>query len=69
MWSLQPIILLIVIDHIRDGLLLVEALLVDRILGEIGFDDVEFAEMPAAVAIAADAVGLVVVVEVGAVQL
>ena len=40
MRSLQPIILLIMIDHIRDGLLLIEALLVDRILGEVRLDDV-----------------------------
>ena len=64
MRSLEPIVLLIMVDHIGDGLLLIEALLVDGVLGEVRLDDVELAEMPAAVAIAAHAVELVMVVEV-----
>lgn len=63
-WSLQSLILLIMIDDVRDSSLLIEALLVDSVLGEVGFDDVEFAEMPAAVAITTDAIELVMVVEV-----
>ena len=64
MRSLEPIVLLIMVDHIRDGLLLIEALLVDGVLGEVRLDDVELAKVPAAVAIAARAVELVMVVEV-----
>lgn len=69
MWSLQSIVLLIMIYNIGDNFLLIEALLIDGVLGEIGFDDVQFAEMPAAVAITAHAIELIMVVEVGAMQL
>jgi hypothetical protein len=62
--SLEAIVLLIVVDDIGDLFLLVEAALVDGVLGEVGLDDVEFAEVASAVAVVADAVGLVVVVEV-----
>ncbi|EFX61274.1 hypothetical protein DAPPUDRAFT_122357 [Daphnia pulex] len=64
MWSLEAVVLLIVVDDIGDLFLLVEAALVDGVLGEVGLDDVEFAEVASAVAVVADAVGLVVVVEV-----
>ena len=64
MGALESIVLLIVVDDVGDVFLVVEAALVDGVLGEVGLDDVEFAEVASAAAVVADAAGLVVVVEV-----
>jgi hypothetical protein len=64
MRPLESIVLLIMVDYIGDEFLLVEAALVDGVLGEVGLDDIQFAEVPSAVAIIADAVGVVVVAEI-----
>lgn len=53
MWTLQLIVLFIVVDVVGDGLLFVETPLVDGIFGEIGLDDLEFAVMSATFAILA----------------
>ncbi len=53
MWSLESVVLLIMIDHIRDGFLLVEAALIDGVLGEVGLDDIQLGEMASAVAVVA----------------
>jgi hypothetical protein len=64
MRPLESIVLFIMVDYIGDEFLLVEAALVDGVLGEVGLDDIQFAEVPSAVAIIADAVGVVVVAEI-----
>jgi hypothetical protein len=69
MRPLKSIVLLIVVDNIGDGFLLIETTLVDGILGEIGLDDIELAEMPSAVTIIADAILVIVMVEVSTGQL
>jgi hypothetical protein len=40
MWSLETVILLIMVHNIWDELLLIEAALVDSVFSEIGLDDV-----------------------------
>lgn len=53
------------VDDVGDGfLLVVEAALVDGVLGEVWLDDIELAEVALAVAVAADAGAVVVVPEV-----
>jgi hypothetical protein len=58
-----------VIHNIGDGLLLIEAALVDRVFSEVGLDDVQPAEMTAAVAVTADTARLMVMVKVVTAQL
>lgn len=65
MRTFQFIILLIMVDDVGDSSLLIEATLIDRGLGEIGFDDMQFAEMTAAATISADTLIGVVMREVG----
>lgn len=65
MRSLELIILLIMVDDILDCHLLVEASLVNGLLGEIRLDCVKFAEMASAVALITEAVLMIVVLEVG----
>lgn len=69
MRSLKAIVLLIMIDDIRDLPLLIEAALVNGIFGEIRLDDVEFAKMTSAVTIITDTVSLVVMFKVMSSQL
>lgn len=59
--SLQSAVFLVVVDDVGDLLLFDEALLVDGVFGEVWLDNVELAQVPAAVAIGADAAVLVVV--------
>jgi hypothetical protein len=53
MWTMQPIVLLVMVHYIRDGLLFIETLLVDSVLGEVGLYHFELAEMSLAVALLA----------------
>ena len=41
--SLELVVFLVVVDDVRDRSLLVEATLVNGVLGEVRFDDVKFA--------------------------
>ena len=64
MRSLQLLILLIMIDYIRNQFLLIEATLIDSIFGKIWLDNVELAEMPTTFTLIAHALLIVVMLEV-----
>lgn len=66
---LQLIVLFIMVHDIRYQLLLVETALVNGVFGEVGLDHVELAQMPAALALIAHALLIVMVLEVVAQQL
>jgi hypothetical protein len=68
-WTFEAVVLLVDVDEVGDGSLGVEAALVDGVLGEVGLDDVELAEVAAALALPAHARFRVVVVKVGLRQL
>ena len=59
MGAFQFFIFFIMVDDVRDGLLLVETLLVDCIFCEVGLDDMELAEMSATEAVFGDLISLV----------
>lgn len=62
--ALEAVVLLVMLDDVGDVLLVVEAALIDGVLGEVGLDDIELGEVAAAVAVAAERTRLVVVAEV-----
>jgi len=64
MRPLQPIVLLIVVDDIGNQLLLIEAALINRVLGQVRLDDVQLAEVPPTFTLIANALLAVVVLEV-----
>lgn len=51
MRSLQPVILLIMVDNIGNQLLLIETTLIDSIFGEVRLDDIQLAQMPPTLAL------------------
>lgn len=69
MRSLQPIVLLIVVDDIGNQLLLIEAALINRVLSQVRLDDVQLAEVPPTFTLIANALLAVVVLEVMTQQL
>jgi hypothetical protein len=64
MWPLKFLILLVVVNNVGDSLLLHKGALVDGVLGEVGFDDVQLAEMAPTMADVAQTRLLVVMVEI-----
>lgn len=64
MWTAQGVILLIMVDNVWNCFLLVEAALVDSILGEVRLDDMEFAQMSSTTAIIADAIIFIMMAKV-----
>jgi hypothetical protein len=69
MRSLQLIVLLIVVDDIGNQLLLIEAALINRVLGQVRLDHVQLAEVPPTFTLIANALLAVVVLEVMTQQL
>lgn len=65
----QLVILLIMVDDVWNRFLVIEAALVDSILGEVRLDDIELAQMPSAAAIITDAIIFIMMAEVGRGQL
>lgn len=63
MRSFQFLVFLIPVHNIFDGFLLVVAPSINGLLGESWFDDIEFAEMSATVAILAAAIFFIMVVK------
>ena len=60
MRALESVVLFVVVYDVGDGALLVETALIDGVLGQVGFDDVHFAEVASTVAVRAYAlVGIV----------
>lgn len=60
----QGVILLIMVDDVGDSFLLVEAALIDSVLGEVRLDDMELAQMSSAAAIIADAIIFIMMTKV-----
>ena len=69
MRPLQLIVLLIAVDDIGNQLLLIEAALINRVLGKVRLDDVQLAEVPPTFTLIANALLTVVVLEVMTQQL
>jgi hypothetical protein len=68
-WTFEAVVLFVDVDEVGYSSLGVETALVDGVLGEVGLDDVELAEMATALALPAHAGLRVMVVEVGLRQL
>ena len=64
MWSLETIILLIMVHNVGYKFLLVEATLIDSILGEVRLNDVQSAKMPTTMAVVADTISLMMMIEI-----
>lgn len=64
MWSLETIILLIMVHNVGYKFLLVEATLIDSILGEVRLNDVKSAKMPTTIAVVADTISLMMMIEI-----
>lgn len=64
MRALEFAVFFVMVDNVRDSLLVIEALLINCVLGQVWLDDVEFAEMAPTGAVLADTSFLVVVREV-----
>lgn len=63
-WAAQGVILLIMVDDVGNSFLLVEAALVDSVLGEVRLDDMELAQMSSAAAIITDAIIFIMMTKV-----